>query len=150
MAHYGTQQEAEAYFSALLHRTAWANYPLQDRERALNSATQRVNLFGYRGTKVEEDQVNAFPRCIDDEDIGTPNDIIEATYEIAFALIGGADPDKDLREMTLSLFAYANVRKGYERDFLPEHLLAGVPSSVAWAKLKPYLRDPRTSTLTRG
>lgn len=149
MAHYGTQEAAQAYFAALLHRGLWANSALSDREKALNSATQRINLFRFSGVKSDDDQDNEFPRCVDDVDIGTPTEIEEACYEIAFAYLSGADPDKDLQELTLSSFAFANVKKGYNREYIPEHTLAGVSSSVAWAKIKPYLQDPNTKTFQR-
>ena len=78
-----------------------------------------------------------------------PTDIKIASYEIAFALIDGVDPERELEDLGVISQGYSSVRTTYDRSFSPEHTLAGVPSSVAWRYLKPFLRDDSAVRINR-
>lgn len=147
---YGTVQAADTYFAQRLHTQSWSNHALVDRQRALVSATDLLDRLAYIGTPVDLDQPLAFPRCIR---LGDIDDIINfpepAVYELAFQLINGRDAQKEIESLQTLSLAFVGVRKGFERDFLPQHLLAGIPSTTAWSYIRPYLREPDGFRITR-
>jgi hypothetical protein len=158
MSYYGTLAKAATYFEARLHRELWNNTSNSNQEKALQSATDRIDRLAFIYAKTESDQINAFPRtpaptasCPNPTAITeVPEAIEHACYEIAFELLNGADPEKEVRELQYSSFAFANLRKGYDRESVPEHLNAGIPSALAWGYLKPYLRNPLDYKINRA
>ena len=88
-----------------------------------------------------------FPRGADTE---VPEAIRVASYEIAYALLDGKDPELELENLAVNAMGYGAVKTSYERSQLPiEHIINLVPSSVAWRLLKPFLRDSDALKLLR-
>lgn len=174
---YATIQEAQEYFDSRLHESAWSRAVGGDRTKSLSQATQiidRLNFKGYKATvytaiqadsklltnfengdataiatirTAEAAQELEFPRGAD---TAVPNDIKVACYEIAYALLDGVDPDLELEALTATSYGIGNVRASFNRaQEPPEHLINGVPSSLAWRYLKPYLRDDDRIKLQR-
>lgn len=79
-----------------------------------------------------------------------PGEIENACYEIALCFLNGFDPEIEARNLSVTGQGYAGARTTYARDFLQDHLRAGIPSALAWSILRPYLVDPQALRITRG
>lgn len=167
LTYYGTLAEANTYFENRLHETAWTNATVDDRPKALIAATQIIDTLNYKGYKhpvyelleetpnattaqiraKETEQALEFPRGADTE---VPEDIRIACYEIAHSLLDGKDPELELEALGISSQGYESVRTTYSRNQVPiEHIINGVPNSLAWRRLRPYLRDEDAVKLAR-
>lgn len=171
-AFYGTLQGAQDYFTERLHSGLWDTVGLDDREKALKTATRRIDRLAYVGEKnaaavqrlnadipknpteseiilinqAGETQELEFPRGTDTV---VPTEIENANYELAFAFLDGRDADEELEDLATISQGYSSVRRTRDRSFVHEHLNAGIPSSLAWQFLKPYLRDDATFRINR-
>lgn len=163
MNSYVTLQEAQDYFETRLHSEPWDTYSVQDRNKALATATRQIDRLNFAGekhaayeyreslntnlyTKAQEKaiaeagltQTLQFPRGSDTE---VPNDIKIACMEIAFELLDGKDPEKELENLATISQGFSSIRNTQDRSFVHEHLNAGIVSALAWRYLRPYLRD---------
>ncbi len=164
---YGTVQEATDYFALRLHSPAWLRSSVADRPKALWASMMILDALNYKGYKstvytllqatplataaeirtAEAAQVLEFPRGADTE---VPEAIRKASYEIAYALLDGKDPELELENLGITSQGYASVRTTYARNQVPiEHIINGVPSPQAWRWVKPFLRDDDAVKLSR-
>jgi hypothetical protein len=165
---YGTLADANTYFQTRLHSDFWFEQTTGDRTKALYTATALLDALNFKGRKhaeylvIEADPDNytdaqlrvanasqalEFPR---DDDTTVPTEVNQATYEIAYSLLDGVDPDVELENIAVRSQAYAGVRTAYFRDQQPiEHLINGIPSARAWRIIRPFLRDETQIKLTR-
>lgn len=143
---YGTVLDATNYFSKRLNSLAWANATNEDRVAALTEATRLIDNLNFKGDKTDVDQYLEFPR---DGDTSIPYNIKFATYELAWKLLDGGDPDIEIELLRSESEQYGNVRETYQRGVFPEWIVAGIISARAWQLLKPYLRDPRILKISR-
>ena len=164
---YGSVSEATDYFSYRLHSPAWLRSSVADRPKALWAATMILDALNYKGHKhpvytlltanedatdeeirtAEASQALEFPRGADTT---VPLDVRKASYEIAYALLNGKDPEMELENLGITSQGYASVRTTYARNQVPiEHIINGVPSPQAWRWLKPFLRDDDAIKLSR-
>lgn len=161
MAQYATIADADAYFATRLYTDAWDDTDNTDKDKALMMATRIIDRLNFAGFKsavqlaidngsdletADSSQELQFPRGSDTE---IPNDIKLATYEIAFQLLDGFDPEQEARRLGQVSQGYSSVRTTYDRQFIQEYLNAGVPSAVAWNYLKPFLRDRGSVSIKR-
>jgi hypothetical protein len=167
MSQYADLEYADSYFETRLHSGLWPNSLAADRTAALVTATRIMDRLAYTGmkaaaftalgslggnaTQAAVDAAGAvqeleFPRGTDTE---IPADIKIACCEIAYALLDGRDPDADLENTSVISRGFSSVRSAETRDFVLEHLTAGIPSATAWKYLRPYLLDRRNITLSR-
>jgi hypothetical protein len=167
MSAYATLAEANAYFDNRLYSSLWAASSSGDRDKALEQAARIIDRLNFAGEKnaasvvrlaltgrsdfeisLSQEQYDAivaagltqalqFPRG---SDTVVPDDIKIASYEIAFALLDGVDPDKEFEDLGVVSQGYSSVRTTYDRSTVPEHTNAGIPSPTAWRFLKPYVR----------
>jgi hypothetical protein len=159
MTYYGTLIEADSYFGARLHESAWFDADPADRPKALWAATQIIDTLNFKGQKnpvyvllqqnpqatseqiraAEASQVLEFPR---DADTEVPEAIRQACYEIAHSLLDGKDPELELEALGIASQGYSSVKTTYAREQVPiEHIVNGVPNAMAWRLLRPFLRD---------
>ena len=153
MTAYATYTEADTYFANRLHVVAWNGATNANKTIALTEATQRIDRLRFGGYLLESDQELEFPRYYDLEagpegDEEVPDDIKIATYELAFALLDGVDPDLEYENMAVSSQAYGSVRMSNTPDGLP-HIAAGIPSMSAWRYLAPYLASGKAIRIRR-
>lgn len=146
MTPYVTNTEANTYFESRLHSEAWDTATSTNRTKATKEATLIIDRLNFLGEKFSEDQERQFPRY---DDSTVPDDIKNATCEIALALLDGVDPDMEYENLFMQSQQYANVRSTYDRTRSPENIVAGVPSVRAWRYLRPYLRDQQSVHLNR-
>ena len=170
-SYYGTLAEANDYFSNRLHEEAWYGSDAGERPKALLAATRIIDGLNFKGYKytvydimfdadgneydVTEEEIREaeasqeleFPRG---EDVAVPEIIKIACWEIAHALLDGADPDIEVENLGIVSQGYASVRTTYARNQAQiEHLMHGVPSATAWRILKPFLRDSDLIVMSR-
>jgi len=139
MPSYTSITEAKVYFNDRLSVDPWTCATSDQRRRALAQATTLIDRLNFAGCRADTNQVNQFPR---DTDTVVPQDIKNATSEIALALLDGVDPQIEYENLTLRSQAYAGLRANYDQELVNPHFLAGIPSIMAWRFLAPYLRDP--------
>ncbi len=66
------------------------------------------------------------------------------------ALLDDRDPDMELEALGISSQGIESVRTTYARNQVPiEHLINGVPSTLAWRLIRPFLRDSDSIKLIR-
>ncbi len=153
---YGTTTDGDAYFAARMFSWDWEQATTDEKEKALQTATDLIDQFDYLGQKyavailddsasdeerktANAEQVNEFPR-------GTssviPVEIEQATYLIAQRLLSGRDPQMDLEALSVKFERYGSVQSGYDRSGnTQEHLAHMIPSPQAWNLIKPFLRE---------
>lgn len=163
-SYYGTIAEASAYFASRLHEPAWEEATPSQREASLIEAREIIDSLAYKGSKAtvyalpsdaedidiraaEAAQVLEFPRG---EDTVVPDDIKQAEFEIANALLDGVDIQMEIEALGVSSQGLESVRTTYSRGHQPvEHIVNGVPSFRAWRLLRPFLRDEDSLRIIR-
>jgi hypothetical protein len=148
MTAYVTIAEADTYFATKLFADAWNNASTDNKQKALYEATRAINMLNYTGSKADADQEHEFPRDIEDS-VSYNDDVKQACYEIAIALLDGVDPQKERENVNLESQAFAGVRATYNRASVQEHVNAGIVSSTAWAYLRRWLRDSKIVRIYR-
>ena len=147
MGQYATIVEAQAYFDGRLNTDAWDDATDDaERNKALIMATTLMERLNFRGEKADIAQELQFPRG---NDTAVPQDIKNACAEVALALLDGVDPEMEFDNLRMKSQAYGVVKSTYDSERAPEHYVAGIPSSIAWGFLKPYLRNVFTVRLDR-
>lgn len=136
---YATEVEAQAYFDCRIGSEPWDDATPNERNKALAHATKIIDRLNFNGCKAVSAQENQFPRGTDTV---VPQDIKDASAEIALALLDGVDPQLEYENLFMTSQGYGGIRSTFDRSIKQPHLLSGVPSSTAWNFLKPYLRDP--------
>lgn len=160
ISYYGSLSSSDLFFSNRLNVRKWNNSSNSDKIKALTMATQLIDRLNFSGDKTNTGQVLQFPRkntyvnpltqvSSTTSDANVPEDIKIATYLIAYKLLDGYDPDTQVQMLAVSMNKYQNVQTYYNRDYIPEYMLAGIPSAEAWNCVRPYLRDPREINLSR-
>ena len=148
MAAYDTYDNADTYFTNRLHVSSWTGSTQSQKTIALTEASARIDRLRFIGEKVVAAQDLEFPRYYDDELIDY-DDIKIASYEVAYALLDGVDPDLELENLAVSARGISSARTTYARWEAPEHFAAGIPSAYAWAFLRPFLRPSGTVKIRR-
>lgn len=172
MTFYGTLSEAQDYFESRLHSELWDESSVQDRQKAMATATRMIDQLSFVGEKATayaerqnaddpdcptSDELTAiraagltqeleFPRGTDTD---VPTEIEHACYELAFSMLDGRSAEKELEDLATISQGYSAVRRTRDRSFAHEHLLAGIPSQLAWGFLRPYLRDSKNLRMNR-
>lgn len=136
---YATLDEADKYFSARLNSEIWEQADTIDKRKALTHATSTIDLLRFRSYKTSTTQNNEFPRG---GDTTIPVRVMQATCEIAKALIDGADPEIIYENVSMAATNYQNIKTSY-KDRTEEYKVSGIPSMVAFRLLAPYIADPR-------
>lgn len=141
MAIYGTLEEADEYLSGRLDAEAWLQASIDQKNRALQTATVQIDRHRFAGSKYDDDQELEFPR--DDspvDDAGTkvvPTAVEWACYEQALYLLGpSAAQHKARREAVEQGVAAVSVG-----DVSESYVGREVSELCATAKklLKPFL-----------
>lgn len=143
---YGTMDEAIKYFGTRLNSDAWDESDDTNRRKALITATRAIDRLNFYGEKASESQGLQFPRA---DDVHVPAEIKIAVFEEALSLLDGVDPQLEFSGLSAESRGIASVRTTYDRTVVPENIVAGITSIIAWRYLVPYLRDPGELTLSR-
>ncbi len=144
--YYGSVEDGSNYFSRRLNSSPWDDASDTDKLKSLWEATRLIDCLNFKGSKADSSQILQFPRG---EDEVIPADIRYATYEIAYRLLDGIDPDLEQDDLRTSAQGYSSVRVSKDTAWGQEYLQNGIPSARAWHLLRPYLRDPLTIKINR-
>lgn len=147
VSNYGSVNDADLFFSGMVNTQAWDSASTVDRLKSLKQATRIIDRLNFAGEKTDENQVLQFPR---DASTSVPDDIKIACYHIAIMLLDDYDQEIESEKLMTNMNKYQSVQSYYDRSFIPEYKVAGIPSAIAWGYLKPYLRDSRELTLVRS
>ena len=148
---YDTYDNADTYFESRLHVVVWKGATTAEKTIALTEATQRIDRLRFAGYKIDDDQILEFPRYYEEieGDEVVPDNIKIATYELAFALLDGADPDMELENLAVTGHTYSNIKMTRTGQDTLAHIAAGIPSATAWRYLFPYLMTSKTIRIHR-
>jgi hypothetical protein len=146
---YGTVVGADTYFSSKLNTETWEYAEYDTKIRSLKHATRLIEALAFKGKRSTDGQILFFPRATIDNG-RVPDEIVYACYEIAIALLNDVDPEVEARNLSVTGNGYGGMRTSYNREYTQEHLRNGIPSSLAWSILRPYLSDPKAFRLSRG
>ena len=176
MSSYATIADADTYFVGRLYSTVWNAASNLDKTNSLAQATRIIDRLSFAGerhaasevrlaltgtrdfeislTQAHKDAIRAaaltqeleFPRG---KDTVIPDDVKIASYEIAYALLDGVDPDLEYQDQGVVSQGHSSVRTTYDRSAVQEHTNSGIPSPVAWRYLKPYLRESHGVKISR-
>ena len=135
---YIDRVEAQVYFDGRLNVEAWDASSDTEKDKSLIMSTRIIDRLNYLGQKADEAQDLQFPRGTDTT---VPQDVQDATAEVALALLDGVDPDLEYENLFMTSQGYGGIRSSFDRRVKAPHLLARVPSFAAWTLLHPYLRD---------
>ena len=143
---YVALADANTYFSTKMHTEPWDDSSDAKKTKALAHATVIIDRLNYAGSKTEDAQANEFPR---NDNTVIPQDILDASCEIAKALLDGVDPEAEFTDIGISNQGYSSVRSSYDTNMARDYIVAGVPSATAWRLLLPYFRDANSFILSR-
>lgn len=140
---YVTLTEANDYFDEKLYADKWHNADEITKEKALKEACRRINRLAFKGQKVEETQLLAFPRIMPvfnrvgvigfTGDTGIPEEVKAAQCEEALALLRyGNSARTKAQEQNVVRVSFGEVSEEYRASL---KLL----SKEALELLKPYL-----------
>ncbi len=145
---YGSIAGADRYFGEVLYGQLWSLTAVAKKNKALVQATRMLETLPFYGNKAEEDQALSFPRNSDTE---VPRDVESATYELADALLKGADIATEQRQLTVKSRKFGRIQTDYDFSLAwPEHIVAGIPSLESWKLIRPYLSPNLAVSLRRG
>jgi len=134
---YMSVDDADAYFADTLQGMSWPDYSDQDKQRALNSATDTIDNLAYYGTALTE--AHAFPRS---NELEVPSRVKRACAEEAMALLKGVDPVTEAESVRRKSHGIASVRTSFDTDIVLTNYQAGFASRLAFELVKCYLADP--------
>ena len=132
MASFATLDEADTYFESVLFKEAWLLSNDADRTTALAQATRIIETVNY------SDFVAPYPQ-----------DVIDATSEIALKLLEGFNPDEELELSRIKSHTFDRIKQVNKEGETPLHIIAGIPSATAFRLLHKYLPNQNTVRLDR-
>jgi hypothetical protein len=145
-APYINLASAHVYFDSRLENEVWFDTSADKQLRALNTATRYIDRLNFSGSKTNALQFREFPR-----NGGTivPDDIKFACCEVAYNLLDGRDPEFESEHVHVGMSSISTVKVNKEVENIPVHILHNIPSSLAWAYIRPYLSDTNTLQILR-
>lgn len=148
ISYYGSIAGANVYFgSQRLNSEVWDSALVNDRQKALITATRAIDRLNFAGQKSNEDQALQFPR---NANTVVPLEIELAAYECALAYLDGVDMQQEIESIGVVRNEYLGSRSTYDGRYVNEYIRAGIPSAEAWQYLLPYLRDIQSIDISRA
>ena len=128
---YATLEDADTYLENVLNTEAWDLSTDVLRTKALGQATRSILALNIPEYEV------------------VPTDYRDATIEIALKLLEGFDPEIEMYNRSVASFGFDNLKQTNKSDEVPLHIIAGIPSIVAFNLLRRYMPDINTVRLGR-
>ena len=157
---YPTLTYAKAYFLERLDTTVWDAATDDTKTKALKQATVLLDTVPFVGSKYDPDHVRQFPRAISwsldefvpEEDDGTvPVEILQATCEVALALLQGNTLEKFGGGSGIASESIGDASTSYTANgknaLLAENY--GLPSPMAARMIAPWVKDDNIVELQR-
>jgi len=153
---YATVSDADTYFDERLQSSAWTDEDTDDKERALITASRRIDDLRFEGERDTEGQARSWPRIgafdvdgIEFSASSTPEIVKQATYEYALHLLTSDDDGSDpLADTGLEGFKRAKV--GPIEVEIDKRREAASPPRVVLNILDPVLRGRLSRRLIRS
>lgn len=141
---YISLADAETYFAGRLHSDAWDSASELDKEKALKTATKRIDMLSFRGRPVDTEQALAFPRYILGDSgylftVDITQKLEDATCEEAIALLEQTDFDlkrEKMKEAGVTSVSAGDSSESYSERDKGFRLL----SPYAQKLISPYLQ----------
>jgi len=131
---YVTLDEADLYLEAVMYTDPWDLSTDILRTKAIKASQKIIEALNTTGTLVD----------------GAPvQDIKDATVEIALKLLDGYDPELEMHNATIKEMEFDRLRQTNKSGETPLHIIAGVPSIIAFNILRRYMPDITTVRLSR-
>lgn len=131
MPSYCTVEQGNTLAEDRFPSHSWDNASERDKSKALGRATTLIRNLHFN---------DAFD--------ATSDAVVAACFELAYELLDGADPQKELDSAYQSVSAFDAIKVG-KKDIIHPRILHGIVSQQAWIYLRPYLIDPNTVKLSR-
>lgn len=147
-ATYATVAEADDYLSRLYGDVYdnWLSLSEENREKAIFTATRRIDRLPLVSYPADPDQGAHFP--IAGQTV-VPDDVKWACAELAATLADNRDLQMDYEEIAISSHKLGKVGVNRDTDVRLPHVLAGIPSLEAWRLLRPFIRVNQNINLLR-
>ena len=148
---YNTLADASVYFQSRLYSKAWFDADLTTRQQALDTACRAINVLKFCGAKYNASQENEFPRNYQTGEAAgsVPVTIKYAEAEIAFGLITGQTVSELKDAQRIKRESWSKTSVEYNSSDIPDYLLAGINSELAWSYLWPYLTNTGLVTISK-
>ncbi len=124
---YASMNYANDYFEG---RELWDSADITYLVRA----TRLIDQLNFAGEKHDPDQDLEFPRGNDSE---VPEAIKKATCELAYALLDGADPEREAEAAFQTASVFDVIRINRHQSLVPTRILHGIVSQAAWNYIRP-------------
>lgn len=135
MDRYVETEEADEYISKYkLESGDWQEATSTAKEIALNEATRTLDRLNWKGLPASSE--NSFPRGTQTE---IPDDIKNATIELAFSYIRGVDPDYEFDNLTVTSKKIGPVSSTSDSSIPKAYVMLGIVSPNAYRLILPYL-----------
>ena len=141
---YVEVDDADVYFADTVTGLVWANYTDDQKQAALNQASDTIDDLNYAGTASETN--HEFPRSHQTE---VPQRVLRACMEEALEILRGADAGAEAALLRRKSHGIASVRSSFDTSMLVDHVRAGFVSRKAFDLIKGFLADPDEITLDR-
>lgn len=143
---YCSVGEADNYFQDRLFSSLWDTESQENKEKALKTATRYIDHLFFKGEKTDSEQELEFPR---DGDTTIPIAIKNATCELALILLDGRDVEYESENLNMQRSGFGPGGLSKDTQWIPENIVHGIPSVVAWRFLLPYLDDGQMVSISR-
>lgn len=148
MIRYVEVEDANEYIESYkIDRSDWESAPDGNKEIWLNKATRTLDSLVWKGVKADSEQTNAFPRGSETE---IPQDIIDATIELAYAYSCGINPDIEFDNLSITSRKLGPVSTTSDTTIPKAYIIMGVVSMDAYRLIAPYLQSQRLQRLERA
>lgn len=131
---YVTLDEADVYLESVMITDAWDLSTDALRTKSIKASQKIIEALNTTGTLVDGEPVQ---------------DIKDATVEIALKLLDGYDPELEMHNATIKEMEFDRLRQTNKSGETPLHIIAGVPSIIAFNILRRYMPDITTVRLSR-
>lgn len=145
--YYGTVAEADTYFGYKLYGSIWLANDPNNKVKALIEATVRIDNLNFIGSKTSDEQALQWPR---NGATVVHEKVLNATYEVAYQLLDGRDPDLEFELLRKESSNVGPSNSSIDTNIVPEHIVNGIPSVLAWRLLKPLIRPNTCIRLNRS
>ena len=129
-----TLDEADTYLESVMITEPWDLSTDTLRTKAIKAAQKIIEAL------------NTVDILVDGEPVAL---IKDATVEIALKLLNGVDPETELYNYTIKEMEFDRLKQTNKSGETPLHVIAGVPSVIAFNILRRFMPDITTVRLSR-
>lgn len=148
MVRYLEVNDADAYIQNYkVERSEWENASEGNKEIWLNKATRALDSLVWKSVRTDSLQPNAFPRGSETD---IPQDILDATAELAFAYSCGVNPDLEFDNLSISSRKLGPVSTTSDTTIPKVFVILGIVSLDAYRLIAPYLQSSKLQRIERA